>query len=375
MSWAWDEIKSQWLAGSKVAMSPRELVQTFNRAEEVLGRDWVENHRLRPGGVITGVIPVIAVASMGKRLLAVGRATGLSAVTDRIRTGDRAARTELTAAYLCAPHGDRELEFAAGVKVGNRDRVPDFRIRITGEPWTYVEVTAPDVSELQHEASKVIDRLVSLLPRMPVGSAAEVMLRRDPTSDEISLIEQSLLSLVQAEEPVTADLPGLALLLSGYCAPGQVVVDDHGEPSLPRIGMVRAEGDSTGPKKHITVRYPFADQRAESFLTSEARQLPKGEAGVVMIDISQATGAVESWVPLLQRRLQPTQHTRVSAIVLFSGGVWSTAEGEAWIPYTRAIVNPSAAITAPAWLIAQLEAWRPPDKWVREPPRGNPCPK
>ena len=106
--------------------------------------------------------------------------------------------------------------------------------------------------------------------------------------------------------------------------PGQVVLDDHGEPYRPQLGAARvvaSTGEGGEPHRHIAVRIAYTDDRAEAFLRSEARQLPKNAPGLIMIDTGDAVGALKRWEPVLVGRFRPAQHTRVSAVVLFRSGL------------------------------------------------------
>jgi hypothetical protein len=108
--------------------------------------------------------------------------------------------------------------------------------------------------------------------------------------------------------------------------------------------------------RSIVVRFPYSDARAEAFLRQKARQLPKEAPGIVMIDVARATAAMRTWAPLLSARLRPDQHTRVSAICLFRGGILLTPAGEDWVPETIVITNPHARYPAPDWLVSRLRS-------------------
>lgn len=361
MAWTWDDIEQEWLAGSRVAAPPSEVVDAFEIVEEMLGRAWLESQRDHGGVRVSGSHPVASVIAMGQRLRAVRHAAGLEPLLKRVRSGDSAAHAELTAAYLCMPTERQvSLEFGVPVQVGGRETVPDFRLRWNGEPWVYVEVTAPDVSELQQKAQALLRRLAAVLPELPLGSTAEVMIRREPTEEEVASILKTLRSHLQDSELARYDLDGVALLLLRHAQPGQIVVDDHGEPYAPRIGVALFEQQGDQGARHIAVRYAFSDQRAEAFLTSEARQLPRDAPALVMVGVSRVPGALRGWEPLLSRRLQPRQHTRVSGITLFIGGMFPLPDGEAWVPHTTHLLNQYAVHPLPAWLTEKLRSWVPP---------------
>jgi hypothetical protein len=100
---------------------------------------------------------------------------------------------------------------------------------------------------------------------------------------------------------------------------------------------------------------PFADQRAERFLTEEARQLPTDAQGLIMVDMARAPGGFRTWEPILRRRLQPTMHTRVGGIGLFGSGLLPTPEGEAVLSETKFISNAYARIPLPSWIAETLQ--------------------
>lgn len=356
MNWTWERIERDWLGQGRVAASQGEILAAFESAEDQLGQSWID--AIHASSV--GAHSVAVVVAMGRKLKRLEHASGLSGVLQRIQAGHDAARTELTAAYLCVPADmSVEVEFEPEVRIGVRRSVPDFRIRRQDEPWTYVEVSAPDVSELQRRAHAVLEQLGKFIAEMPFGATAEVMLRRDPCDQEVDEIGRTLLRQLRTPGDSRIDLSGLALLLVRYDPLVQVVLDEHGEPATPRIGLMHfvVRGND---RKHLLLRYAFSDQRAAEFLKREARQLPKDSPGLVMVDVSRASGARRAWEPLLRGRLKPYQHTRVSGVALFGGGMCGLPEGEAWMPWTRVIQNPHATIPAPPWLHEQLRSWRAP---------------
>jgi len=193
---------------------------------------------------------------------------------------------------------------------------------------------------------------------MPTNSSIEVFLRREPIDAEVNNLKAEVAALATTVDPATKDLPGLALLLANQTPPGQVVLSDHGEPVLPRIGASHAIAQNNVALKHIAVRIPFSDSRAESFLTTEAKQLPKEYPGLILVDVNRAPSALSTWEALLCRRLQPSIHTRVSAVCLFMGGIIPTPGGEATEIEVKVIVNNHAKNPAPRWIIENLAEFK-----------------
>jgi hypothetical protein len=112
--WTWSEIETQWLGGSRGAAPPDIVGDAFEVTEAMLGADWVQSQREHAGARLSGAGPAVAVVTMGLKLRRLQQAQGLGNVLKRIRSGDRAARAELTAAYLCVtPASQVEVEFGA----------------------------------------------------------------------------------------------------------------------------------------------------------------------------------------------------------------------------------------------------------------------
>lgn len=354
MVWTLKEIEDDWLAGSitSLAASPDETVAAFSRVENMLGRAWVDACRISGGGVVRGTVPTLRVVTMAQRLTVLDGIAGTAELIEHIRRGDDSAEAELTAIFLIRSQR-RTAQVDLYPPVGNR--VADFRVRDGESPWTYVEVTRPNWSEATERARTVLDRVAALVAEIKKSFALEVFLRREPAEEELGQLVQILPRFCNQEGVHREELPAqLGLLLLNESAPGQVVTGDHGEEVRPRIGMAKAIAGPGEPNRHIAVRMAFSDERAEAFLTSEARQLPKEVPGLILIGISRAPGAFKSWEPLVIRRFQPHIHTRVSAVCLFGGGLLQTPSGEAWLPETKLLLNRHATFPLPTWIETAL---------------------
>jgi hypothetical protein len=348
MTWTIHEIEENWLGGSisALALSPETIVAAFDLAERLLGRPWIEKHRAN--GTLTGTVPTLSVVTTGQKLAALdGIRDGEKLVQGMLRE-DGSVIAEITAIYLIRSiRRDAQVELYP--EVGNR--LADFRVRCTGLPWTYVEVTQPDCSEAAERARTVLEHVAVLVTDIKKSFALEVFFKREPNEAELAALIKSLPVFCAQEGIHQKELPyQLGLLFLNQSQPGQLVLDDHGDEVRPRIGMARAIAGTDEPHRHIVVRMAFSDERAEAFMTSEARQLPKDSPGLIMIEMSRAQSGFKSWEPLLKRRFQPRIHTRVSGVCLFSGGFFSTESGEAWLPATKLLLNPFASLGLPAWI-------------------------
>ena len=111
---------------------------------------------------------------------------------------------------------------------------------------------------------------------------------------------------------------------------------------------------SVSPGKDSAVRIPYSDNRAETLLRTEAKQLPKEYPGIVLVDIRRLPSAFNTWEALLRRRLQPSVHPRVGAVGLFMDQVVPTPGGMVTQTEVRTIVNDHATRTPPLWLVERL---------------------
>lgn len=362
MTWTWEEVEADWLAGSRVAVSPEVIVDAFNRVENMLGRAWLEQSRIYSGVVVRGSSPTLRIVSMGQRFSSLDHVRHTEKLLERIRKGDYDAEAELTALHLISTDQPRMiLELEPEVAIGTRKRQPDFRVWRPGNPWTYVEVTQPGVSEFQEEVQAILTSLSGLVTRVRKPFALEVFLRRAPSIDEIEHITQRVPAFCQKDGMHSEDLPGqLGKLFLNHDEPGELLLRKHeGEEDVPRLGAVSFIRGPDQPHRHVAVRIAFTDDRAAKFLKRKASQLSKDRPGLIMIQMSNAAGAFRSWEPLLARRFQPNQHTRVSAICLWLSGLEPTPEGEAWIPQTKLLLNPHARHRLPSWIVRSLTRFHP----------------
>jgi len=360
MSWCWEQIESDWLGGGRIAVTAAEAVEAFNRAEQTFGADWMTECR-GPLGTATGSAPTLEIVTMGQQIATLDGVSGANGLFGRIRRRDASAGAELTAIYLLkrdAPDACVELE--PEVSIAGRNRKPDFRIVLHGGDWTYVEVAQPDVSKEYAIADQILKEIGALVRAINGSFALEVCLRRVPTGHEVDDLKRRLPEFCVLGQVARESLGELGFLLLNHEQPGEVTLRHHeGEEKRPSIGIAAAALGADGQHRHIFVRVAFSDERAKQFLESEAKQLPKGEPGLIMVQVSHAPGAFRTWEPILRRRLQPNIHTRVSAVCLFSSGRESTAEGEALVPRAKLISNPNASRPLPDWIGERLSRLAP----------------
>ncbi len=353
MTWDFEEIKRDWIADSRIAAAPEVVVDAFNCVERIMGREWIESSRTLSGAQVRGALPTLHITAMGQKLASIEGIVGADRLIERLRQGDRSAYSELMAIYILRSRRDFIVEFYPRLIVDTTEREPDFRIRQNDDPWTYAEVAQADTSKEQEEASRVLARLTDLVGAIEKLFTLEVFLRRIPTESEVDSLAERVSQFCLLDGVRREDLGRLGFLLLNDAAPGQVVLRDHpGEEIRPMLSqmkaVVRVVDSNVVPEKHIVVRMAYADERAEEFVRDEARQLPRDAPGLIMVQTSGAPGAFKSWAPLISRRFQPTIHTRVSAVCLFSPGMITTAGGEMWAVDVRLLANPHARFVLPA---------------------------
>jgi hypothetical protein len=263
--------------------------------------------------------------------------------------------------YLTTAPG-ASLELEPEVVVAERTRVPDFRVRTEEEEdWTYVEVTAPDASEDEVRLNDMRRRLSELIDQTPASYAIDVVLRREPTEEEFAYLIQRIPELCRLDLVVEDELPNdLGKLLLNLSTPGVVQADNYHRVAgdVPYKAEMAVRQGPDEPHRHIAVIVAFSDERADSILRSEARQLPTDHPGLVMI----ALRGFRPWSPLIERRLNSGSHTRVSAVCLFGGNQVHVDGGGVWRPKTKLIQNPNARLALPESLrlrLAQFDADAP----------------
>jgi hypothetical protein len=382
MAWTIEEIEKGWLSGSRVTVSPADIVAAFERCELVLGRDWIEERRAGEFGIVA----TLAVVRMGQRLASLDGVNNAEALIERLRRGDPSAGSELHALHVLRFGPPVTVEMYPAACVGRSNRVPDIRVRSSGT-WVYVEVTQPEKSGSGRRAQLILKAVVDLVHGIKLPFTLEIFLRREPAEHEIEIIRanaarfcaarvaageipleglppEAAFLLLRHIEPghlvvfAREELPeNLGLLILTKGRPGEVVSCQHpGERFRPRLSTAKRVRGPTEPDRHLLVRLPFSDERAAEFVRQEARQLPRDAPGLIMIDVGSAPGAFEEWTPLITRRFQPTINTRVAGVCLLSSGVVLSPNGGVCPSQTKLLVNPYAKVPLPSWVTETVTA-------------------
>lgn len=351
MSYTIEEIERDWGATGPF---PEIVVDAFERVEQILGRDWVTSTRCVSGGQVRGPGPLLAVLSMGERLTTLEAVNNAGKLIAKLKKHDTSAEAELTAMHLLHVRNNKaEVEYEPGSRNG---RKVDFRIRVTGKDWTYIEVTRPNISEAIERLTAILSRITGLVREIKREFALEVFFRREPDDDEVEGLLDSIRQFCMDNISKHQEVSDLALLILSDMVPGQITPyqepEDH---ATPRLGAAQFIVGKDEPKRHVVARVPYSDKRADAFLRNEAAQLPKDHPGVIMVDVSGEPTAFSSWGTILARRFQPGIHTRVSGVCLFAPQLLPLDNGLIWIPNVQLHINPNARFALPSWIAGSLK--------------------
>jgi hypothetical protein len=264
MSWTYEEIERNWLAGNLMAVAPELVVAAFARCERLLGREWIEARRYNA----PGTLPTLNVVGIGLALGSLDDVADTQQLVGKLRREDQSASAELRAIHLLRSRGPTQVELEPIVHSGGRQRKCDFRIQKKDGPCVYVEVTQPDMSEAHTHAQSLLEAIIAMIAGIEKPFALEVFLRREPSDDEVPALTQRAREFCSAGGEqgimVKQELPeGMGLLLLNQGPVGQVVLNDHEERPVPRLGASRAVIGPGAPNRHVVVRMPYADERAE----------------------------------------------------------------------------------------------------------------
>jgi len=354
MTWTIEEIERDWGATSAL---PGIVVDAFERAERILGREWIAATRERSGTRVQGPVPLLEVVSMAGRLSMLDAVEGAEQLLRRLKQHDASAEAELKAMHLLhSRNRAAQIELEPDVVAGKSVRMADFRIRVPGEDWTYVEVTRPNISEARERITAILDRVTVLLLEVKREFALEVFFRREPEDPEVEPLLVRIRQFCVDGKAEREEVDGLALLLLSDVRPGQITPhEEPEEPATPRLGAAKVIGGGTEPWRHIVARVPYADKRADKFLVDKAAQLPRDHPGLIMVDASGEPTAFASWAPILSRGFQPSIRTWVSGLCLFAPQLLPMNDDLLWIPQVQLHVNPHARRPLPQWMQQALD--------------------
>jgi hypothetical protein len=365
--WTFEEIQREWFGDAHLHWDRDDVVRAFNLAESIRGRNWVLGREVDVAALSAfpgidrrgGYSEFLRVYWFGKRMASIVGALGCDDLIERLMKNDSAASEEATAVHLLrSRQPNTELEIAPKVKVGNRYRRPDFRLRKVGEPWIYVEVTKLNESTASIQIERLLQRVAERVITVDQAFLLEIVFNRDPTASEEEEVLAQAKAACNAADGHRKDVGDFASILVRSGDPSVVVPSLIPDDNRPRMAISRSLVGDGQPNRQMVVRIPFQDQRAEDILRTEAKQLPRNECSIVMVNVNRQPSAFESWSERVPERFTAGQHTRVAAVVLFMHSTTATANGLVWIPFVKLIANPHARIPLPSWITDTVDGIR-----------------
>ena len=136
-------------------------------------------------------------------------------------------------------------------------------------------------SEANDRAREIMERIAAAIKPIRLTFALEAFLRRIPTQPEIGEILANVPELCSRSGKQSEELSNsLGFLSLNQSEPGEVVTHAHaGEETVSRLGMAHVITGPGEPRRHVSVRMAFSDDRAKSMLDTEAPQLAKDAPG------------------------------------------------------------------------------------------------
>jgi hypothetical protein len=341
------------------SLSRRDAEARLRAAEAM--REMRKGSSLRAAAARKHTTPLV-VRNLGYELSVIKGATNMGRLLEKLRDRDSSARAELAASSLLLPEPNAEVEFEPRVAVGHRERKPDFRTRIPGAPWTYVEVTQPDRSAAHMRVDDALEQFSPILDDVTGTYAVEVFFWRQPNDEELRIVRSEVAQVAhQLGEREHALPAGLGTIYVNTAEPGRVVTDDHDRPHVPRLGRADVRDESGVTMRSIAVRMPYADGRSANVLAAEARHLPHAAPGLIMVHTAGAAGSMRSWPTIVEEELALGLYEQISAVCLFRMGAVVADAGMRRGVWLHLIHNQGANHNLPTWLTRQLSRFPPPN--------------
>jgi hypothetical protein len=250
MPWTLEEIELEWFGGLKLDWDAEDVELAFRVATRLRGLPWVLGAKVDPAfpvlpgiGKRGGYSEFLRVYWFGIRMASLMGAKGADDLIARVVAGDADASEEASAIHLLrSKQAATDLEIEPEVRVGTRDRKPDFRIRKGEEPWVFVEVT-------KLHQSTASTRVQELLARVSVGVMAierpfliEIVLNREPDTDEEQTILVGAIAACDAASGDSVDISDVASILLKGGDPQVVVPSLIPDDNRPRMAISKAIG-------------------------------------------------------------------------------------------------------------------------------------
>jgi hypothetical protein len=338
----WGEVVQEWCLGNRPSIDEKDAWQALG----VLERLWPDRLEQALSSSARGPLIIVELVEAGLSIDACEDLEGFPAVFERLKHGEPAASSELR--FAAALVG---LGYAPILEPSLNGKRLDARISVGGDE-VYVEVSTPAHSEAARLAWEQMKGLCSVLTDQNPGVNLSVCLLTDPSSEVCDEVAGFAQTLTPTPRGSVAELPGVAWVRS---APGGV----HLPPLDALAGLERAPRIFSTTAARVggiwgqaEVSLPFTDHRAEQIMHRELTHFSRHEVNLLVIFVSQVIGGVKQWVPLVERRFQPTMNRRCGAVVLV--GSVALAVGPAIQLTSHVLVNPHAYKRVPPALLDKL---------------------
>jgi len=308
-------------------------LEAFNGLCQDFGRPWLEAYYK---GALSPHL-VMAIVNLWEDWSLVNRLPGWEQLAKRWQSGidEQGVKTEVRVVAALLSKGARvELFPPAG------NRVPDFRYQVS-DAWIYAEVSKRELSKAVESGRLMLNQVADAAAEAVPGRHGKVGVLRELTQDDLNRFIGWLRALGAEER---RDFEDIAVFDTDTLESGtnreDIVFQLVGSPKLFSTKISFREA---GVSLKGSACAQISDTAAQEVLEKEAAQLPREGPGIVCLDVSTIVGGIDEWVPLIQRRFQPSINTRISAVVLFSTFISSGGLSTTW----RLLSNPHARTPIP----------------------------
>lgn len=325
----WREFVSHWCLDWEPGFTEAELGVALETLERLLPEhlDHFETSGVR------GLWPSMNTVHLGLLLSRTEKLSGFHGVFARMQAGDVSALTELECADALV-----RVEVVPALAVPLNGKLLDAAFVYAGR-MHYVEVVAPNRSDAIREAETMLSQFGASLAGGIRGMTVEVLFEPEIGEEQAGAL---LAAIFEAPvSPQIHELPGVGRFRKDAALNAQVAsaIPHVGESPLLAIASTAFDGQAYAT---YTLRLPVDDQRAQRTLDAELHHFSRDEANLLFIDVTRVVGGLASWMPLIERRFQPTINTRIGAAVLFDRAtvVGQNRSWERW----KVLRNPHARV-------------------------------
>lgn len=210
-------------------------------------------------------------------------------------------------------------------------RIPDCRFRPNhNHDWVYLEASQRGLSNVRQHGHVVLMKISEAAANAVSGMHGKVAILGTPAQDDVEKIIAWLASGPASGDKFQDVAEFYLDELKSPVGPNDILKQRISEPRMFSTHL------ALGGSRCGTACLGISDEGAEELLKTEAAQLPSDKSGVVVLDVSTVVGGHREWVPLIQRRLQPTINTRISAVVLLE----TTLAKEGPLTNGQVLINP-----------------------------------